>query len=262
MTSESFSLSLLSLFPLALLHLIDLKLCGVVPHHFPGQIKDSTSRGMFVLLCWAFKSYCQFYQFYSKILICGQAIFHLFQQHHLVLFFRWEKNQEKYKWSQKKLFLSNGDCKQWWGLSRGRQQSWCFSGHNFSLSFGKRFLSQIWRLLSIVIGKTLAPPTRSEKKSFVTFWWVLRVEKENSISSKLSLDGKSSGRENFRRMIRLWSPAHKATNGFCYFVIYGQVIKTIIFNELQLLSVYFFSLFPFLPKKVKWDYPGTWEHQG
>ena len=113
MTSESFSLSLLSLFPLALLHLIDLKLCGVVPHHFPGQIKDSTSRGMFVLLCWAFKSYCQFYQFYSKILICGQAIFHLFQQHHLVLFFRWEKNQEKYKWSQKNysslMVIANND---------------------------------------------------------------------------------------------------------------------------------------------------------
>ena len=56
-------------------------------------------------------------------------------------------------------------------------------------------------------------------------------------------------------MIRLWSPAHKATNGFCYFVIYGQVIKTIIFNELQLLSVYFFSLFQESEgKKIIWKH--------
>ena len=83
---------------------------------------------------------------------------------------------------------------------RGRQQSWCFSGHNFSLSFGKRFLSQIWRL-SINSHRQNTILLHEVKKKFCDIFggcWESRA-KENSISSKLSLDGKSSGRrqENF-----------------------------------------------------------------
>ena len=48
-------------------------------------------------------------------------------------------------------------------------------------------------------------------------------------------------------MIRLWSPAHKATNGFCYFVIYGQVIK----RKSLMNYNYLVSTFSHFSKKVK-----------